>query len=82
MASLAFALLMLIGSALLVGLTLTLGLWMRGASAIVFPGAGLVVATPLIVIVILLAEVVVIALAASLVRYMPLAGMSSWMTRA
>ena len=82
MAGLAFALLMLRGPALLFGLALTLGRWARGAGAIVFPGAGPVVATPLIFITLLLGEVVAAGLAASLVRYTMLAGVSSWMGRA
>jgi hypothetical protein len=80
MAGLLFALLMLIASVLLVGATVTLGLWMRGASAIAFPGAGLLIATPLIFIMFLIAEAVVVVLAASLVRYIPLERLLSWMS--
>lgn len=72
MASLAFALLMLAASALLIGITVTVGLWMRGASVVVFPGAGLMIATRLIFVTLLIAEAAVMVLAAWLVRYTPL----------
>ena len=81
MTGLVFALLMLVASVLLVGVTLTLGMWMRGASVIAFPGAGLLVATPLIFFAFLIAEAAVILLAASLVRRMPLEQLLSWINR-
>ena len=50
-----------------------LGLWMKGASSLVLPGLGIIVATPLILILLLFLETVFVLLAAYLVRLIPLA---------
>ncbi len=52
---------------------LLLGLWMRGASSLALPGLGLIVATPLILLVLLFLETVFVLLAAYLVRFIPFA---------
>ncbi len=80
MMSLMFTLLMLVASVLLVGVTVTLGMWMRGSSAVVLPGAGLIIATPLIFFMFLIAEAIVVVLAALLVRYVPLEQLLSWLS--
>ena len=52
---------------------LLLGLWMKGASSLALPGLGLIVATPLILLVLLFLETVFVLLAAYLVRFIPFA---------
>lgn len=50
-----------------------LGLWMKGSSSLAFPGLGLIVATPLVLILLLVAEIVMVLIAAYLVRSIPIA---------
>jgi hypothetical protein len=52
---------------------LLLGLWMKGVSAVVLPGLGIIVATPLLLMALLFLEVVFVLLAAYLVRFLPFA---------
>lgn len=49
-----------------------LGLWLRGVDSIAFPGLGLIVATGLILILLIIAEIIVVTLAAFLVRAIPI----------
>lgn len=52
---------------------LLLGLWLKGASSLALPGLGLIVATPLVLLVLLSLEIVFVLLAAYLVRFIPFA---------
>ena len=79
MLNLALIVLTLIACALLAAIILTLGLWMRGIDVIAFPGLGLLVATPLVAMALLIIEAIVVALAAYLIRYVPLENLLSWM---
>jgi hypothetical protein len=49
-----------------------LGVWMKGADALAFPGLGLLVSTPLILVMLLVSEIVMVLLSAYLVRYIPI----------
>ena len=49
-----------------------LGAWMKGADSLAFPGLGLLIATPLILVALLVSEIVMVLLAAYLVRYIPI----------
>ena len=62
---------MLIAAAVLVSIIGVLGLWMKGASSVVLPGLGIIVATPLLLMLLLVAEIILVVLAAYLVRYVP-----------
>ncbi len=63
---------LLIAIILLIMLIVVLGLWMKGVSSLAFPGLGLLVSTPLIFVLLLIAEIVLVLLAAYLVRYIPI----------
>lgn len=52
---------------------IVLGVWMKGSSSLAFPGLGLIVATPLVLILLLVAEIVMVLSAAYLVRVIPIA---------
>ena len=80
MLNLALIFLTLLASVLLAALILTLGLWMRGIDSIAFPGLGLLVATPLIALALLIVEAMVVALTAYLIRYVPLETLFSWIS--
>lgn len=71
MSNLLLTLLILMAAALLVSIIGVLGFWMKGASSIVLPGLGIIVATPLLLILLLVAEIILVVLAAYLVRYVP-----------
>ncbi len=49
-----------------------LGVWMKGADSLAFPGLGLLVSTPLILVALLVSEIVMVLLAAYFVRYIPI----------
>jgi hypothetical protein len=70
----------LLASVLLAALILTLGLWMRGIDSIVFPGLGLIIATPIIALALLMAEAILVKLTAYLIRYVPLETLFSWIS--
>jgi hypothetical protein len=61
----------LIAAAILVPLIWVLGFWLKGADNIALPGPGLIVATPLLVAALVVAELGVIFCAAYCVRYLP-----------
>ncbi len=63
---------MLAALLILVLFILVLGLWMKGVSSVALPGLGLIVATPLILLLLFL-ETVFVILAAYLVRLIPFA---------
>jgi hypothetical protein len=54
----------------LIGVIFSLGVWMKGVTALAFPGWGVIIATPLIFTAFLVAECVVVLLAAFLVRHL------------
>ncbi|MBA3242074.1 MAG: hypothetical protein H0T60_12675 [Acidobacteria bacterium] len=64
---------MLAALLILVLFILVLGLWMKGVSSVALPGLGLIVATPLILLLLLFLETVFVILAAYLVRLIPFA---------
>jgi hypothetical protein len=61
----------LIAAAILVPLIWVLGLWLKGADSIALPGLGIIIATPLLVTVLVMAEFGAIFCAAYCVRYLP-----------
>lgn len=68
-------LLYLLAAAILIPLIGALGFWLRGTDSIVLPGLGLIIATPLLVATLAVAEVGVVICAAYCVRYLPAARM-------
>jgi hypothetical protein len=80
MPSLLLVLLILIAAAILVALIGVLGFWMKGAAVIALPGLGLIIATPLILVLLVTLEIGVVVLAAYLLRYTPIVRLGSWMT--
>jgi hypothetical protein len=80
MPSLLLVLLILIAAAILVALIGVLGFWMKGADVILLPGLGLLIATRLILVLLVILEIGVVVLAAYLVRYTPIVRLGSWMT--
>ena len=68
-------LLYLLASALLIPLILALGFWLKGAGSIALPGLGVIIATPLLVAALAVAEVGAVFCAAYCVRYLPAARM-------
>ena len=68
-------LLYLSAAAILVPLIGALGFWLKGADAIALPGLGVIIATPLLVAVLAVAEVGAVICAAYCVRYLPAARM-------
>jgi hypothetical protein len=65
----------LLAAAILIPLIGALGFWLKGADAIALPGLGILIATPLLVAVLAVAEVGVVLCAAYCVRYLPAARM-------
>ena len=65
----------LVAAAVLIPLIGALGFWLKGANVIALPGLGILVATPLLVAVLALAEVGAIFCAAYCVRYLPVVRM-------
>ncbi len=57
---------------ILVLFILLLGVWMKGSSSLAFPGLGLIVAAPLVLILLLVAETIMVLIAAYLVRLIPI----------
>ena len=72
MANLLLVLLILIATVILVALIGVLGIWMKGAHVIALPGLGLLIATPVILVLLVTLEIGVVVLAAYLVRYLPI----------
>ena len=68
-------LLYLLAAALLLPLVVALGLWLKGAESIALPGLGIIIAAPLLVAVLAVAEVGAVVCAAYCVRYLPAARM-------
>jgi hypothetical protein len=50
-----------------------LGFWMKGSSILALPGLGVIVATPLVLILLLVVEIVMVLISAYLVRLIPIA---------
>ena len=68
-------LLYLLAAALLIPLIVALGFWLKGAGAIALPGLGVIIATPLLVALLAVAEVGAVFCAAYCIRYLPAARM-------
>ena len=68
-------LLYLLAAALLIPLIGALGFWLKGADSIALPGLGIIIATPLLVAALAVAEVGTVFCAAYCVRYLPVARM-------
>ena len=75
MAQALLVLLYLIAAAMLVPLIWVLGVWLKGADSIALPGLGIIIATPLLVMVLVIAEFGTIFCAAYCVRYLPTVSM-------
>ena len=63
-------LLYLLAAALLIPLIGALGFWLKGADSIALPGLGVIIATPLVVAALAVAEIGAIFCAAYCVRYL------------
>ena len=50
-----------------------LGLWMKGSSIVALPGLGVIVATPLALLMLLVVEIIMVLISAYLVRLIPIA---------
>jgi hypothetical protein len=72
MVNVALGLLILLAVILLVAIISLLGLWLKGIGSIAFPGLGLIVATWLILVLLIVIEVAVVIFAALLVRRIPI----------
>lgn len=70
-------LLYLTAAALLLPLIGALGLWLKGVNAVVLPGLGVIIATPLLVAALAVAEVGAVFCAAYCVRHLPVVRMLS-----
>jgi hypothetical protein len=62
----------IISIVILIVFIILLGLWMKGASAVALPGLGLIVATPLALMLLSVVEIVMVLIAAYLVRLIPI----------
>jgi hypothetical protein len=71
MAQALLVILYLMAAALLVPLIYALGFWLKGADSIALPGLGIIIATPLLVTVLVVAEIGLIFCAAYCVRHLP-----------
>ena len=60
----------LLAAAILIPLIGALGFWLKGVNAIALPGLGIIIATPLLVAALVLAEVGAVLCAAYCVRYL------------
>ena len=70
LALLAFSL--IISIVILILFIILLGVWMKGSSSLAFPGLGLIVATPIVLILLLVVEIIIVFIAAYLVRLIPI----------
>ncbi len=61
----------LMAAAILIPLILVLGFWLKGADSIALPGLGIIISTPLLVTILVIAEFGAIFCAAYCVRYLP-----------
>jgi len=65
----------LVAAAILVPLIWVLGFWLKGADSIALPGLGIIIATPLPVTALVIADFGAIFCAAYCVRYLPAVSM-------
>lgn len=63
----------IISIVILILFIILLGVWMKGTSSLAFPGLGLIVATPLVLVLLLVVEIIIVFIAAYLVRLIPIA---------
>jgi len=59
---------------ILIMFILLLGFWMKGATSLMLPGLGVIVATPLVLILLMVVEIIMVLISAYLVRLIPIAG--------
>lgn len=71
----------LIAGLLMIGVIFSLGMYMKGLTAIAFPGLGLIIATPVILAAFLTAEIVVVLLTARMVQHLSPEQVQSWMVK-
>ena len=75
MSQVLLVILYLIAAGILVPLIWVLGFWLKGVDSIALPGLGLIIATPLLVTVLVIAEFGAVFCAAYCVRYLPTVSM-------
>ena len=63
----------IISIVILILFIILLGSWMKGTSSLAFPGLGLIVATPIVLVLLLVLEIIIVFIAAYLVRLIPIA---------
>lgn len=59
---------------ILIMFILLLGFWMKGATSLMLPGLGVIVATPLVLVLLMVVEIIMVLISAYLVRLIPIAG--------
>jgi hypothetical protein len=72
MLNLALVIFVLADMFILLAIIGTLGFWMKGEGSLAFPGLGLIFATPLLLILLIIVEVIMVICTAYLVRYIPI----------
>jgi hypothetical protein len=77
MENLELVLLFVISAGILAPIVFVLGLWLKSATSLAFPTLGLILPTLMIVISLTVTEVVMVVLAAYLVRNMPMVRLTS-----
>jgi hypothetical protein len=63
---------LIIAIVILILFIILLGIWMKGSSSLLLPGLGLIVATPVVLILLLVVEIIIVFIAAYLVRLIPI----------
>ena len=63
---------LIISIVILIVFIVLLGVWMKGSSSLAFPGLGLIVSTPIGLMLLLVMEIVIVFIAAYLVRLIPI----------
>ena len=66
------AILVIISIGILILFIILLGVWMKGMSSLAFPGLGLIVATPIVLVLLLVVEIIIVFIAGYLVRLIPI----------
>ncbi len=69
--SLVLLVLILVDLFLLLAIIGTLGMWMKGVEMLALPGLGIIIATPLLLVLLIIIEIVLVIGTAYLVRYIP-----------
>jgi hypothetical protein len=66
------AILVIISIIVLILFIILLGVWMKGVSTLALPGLGIIISTLLVLITLLVAEILIVLIAAYVVRLIPI----------